>query len=63
MRWELLSFESLKAYPWWLVAVCAGVVLAALLTLIARPLQWALHLSLALLFVVLMGGVLVWLWA
>lgn len=63
MYWDMLSFESLKAYPWWWVSICAGVVLAALLVLIARPLQWALSFSLVLVFLFLMGGLLVWLWA
>lgn len=62
MRWDLVSLESLKAYPWWVSALCAGIVLAALLALIAKPLQWALYLSLALVFFVLMGGFVVWLW-
>lgn len=62
MRWDLLSFESLKAYPWWLVVACVGVMLAALLAMIAKPLQWALYLCLGLVFLVIMGGFLAWLW-
>ncbi len=62
MRLDQLSFESLKAYPPLFVAGCVGVLLAAVLMLIAKPLKWGMYLMLGGVYVLAMGALLAWLW-
>ncbi|AHF90901.1 hypothetical protein OpiT1DRAFT_02759 [Opitutaceae bacterium TAV1] len=61
MDTPLLSFESLRAYPHWLVLVCVGVLVGGLLIALAKPLKWGLYALLAGLFLAALGAVAAWL--
>lgn len=61
MPWNELSVDSIKAYPWWLVATCGGVVLAVATLAVAKSLKWLLYLALSGGFVLAMVTLVTWL--
>ena len=49
--------EALRAYPRWLVLLCAGVAGGCVLALVAKPLKWMLYAGLAGLLGIFLLGV------
>jgi hypothetical protein len=56
---EPSMLDSLAAYPRWFVALCATLVAAAAIWIIAKVLKWSLYLLIAL---VIIGGLTATLW-
>lgn len=61
MDTPLVSLESLRAYPAWLVLTCVAVLVGGLLLLLAKPLKWGLYAFLTGIFLVVLGAAAAWL--
>ncbi|RRJ94245.1 hypothetical protein Ga0100231_007600 [Opitutaceae bacterium TAV4] len=61
MDTPLISLESLRAYPAWLVLACVGVLAGGGLFLLAKPLKWGLYALLAGVFIAILGAAATWL--
>lgn len=53
--------DSLRAYPRWLVLLCAATVLGGALVCVARPLKWTLYAGLGGVFGFLLAALAWWL--
>ena len=54
------ALDNLAAYPRWFVAVCAIIVSAGVLWLLAKILKWTVYLAACLTLGVVVVGVLLW---
>lgn len=62
MDTPLISIDSLRAYPPWLVMSCVVVLMGCLCWLTAKLLKWSIYALLAGVFVAVLIVVWMWLW-